>query len=132
MAANSNSRGIASLGKRVVNQIWTANSAHSPALSASALKIRSATYSSQYEKNPDDHVQASVVPDDVIQQQSTNYWAPHPQTGVFGPATDAAAGDRSFHSLSAADAGKEESVLEEKAWFRPTSLEDLEKPHQQP
>ena len=95
---------------------------------------RRATYCSLYEKNPDDQIHSSVVPDDVIKPQSDNYWAPHPQTGVFGPATDsntAAGGDRSFYSASATNAGAE-SVLEEKAWFRPTSLEDLEKPHHQP
>ncbi|XP_054816221.1 late embryogenesis abundant protein At5g17165-like [Prosopis cineraria] len=124
MAANSNSRGIASVGKRLVNQIWLANNTS-----------RRAAYSSLYEKNLDDPVRPSAVPDDVIQAaQSDKYWAPHPQTGVFGPAaeqggspsaTDGA--DRSFHSATA-DAGAD-SVLEEKAWFRPVSLEDTEKPN---
>ncbi|KAK4285015.1 hypothetical protein QN277_001766 [Acacia crassicarpa] len=124
MAANSSSRGIASIGKRFVSQIWLANTSS-----------RRATYSSSYEKNLDDQVSPSAVPDDVIQAaQSDKYWAPHPQTGVFGPASEQAGassatngngGDRSFHS--AADAGVE-TVMEEKAWFRPVSLEDSEKP----
>ncbi|KAI9108283.1 hypothetical protein K1719_020766 [Acacia pycnantha] len=122
MAANSNSRGIARVGKRFVSQIWLANTSS-----------RRATYSSLYEKNQDDQVRPSAVPDDVIQAaQSDKYWAPHPQTGVFGPASEQAGAppatngvDRSFHS--AADAGAE-TVLEEKAWFRPVSLEDSEKP----
>ncbi|KAF7824954.1 late embryogenesis abundant protein [Senna tora] len=122
MAANSNSRGIANLGKRLVNQIWLANS------------TRRATYSSLYEKNPDDQIHSSVVPDDVIQAaQSDKYWAPNPQTGVFGPAGEQAspptAGERNFHS--ATGNGGAESVLEEKAWFRPASLEDVEKPNHQ-
>ncbi|XP_028801291.1 late embryogenesis abundant protein At5g17165 [Neltuma alba] len=122
MAANSNSRGVASVGKRLVNQIWRANTS------------RRAAYSSLYEKNLDELVRPSAVPDDVIETaQSDKYWAPHPQTGVFGPATEQSGppsatngGDRSFHS--AADAGGG-SVMEEKAWFRPVSLEDSEKPN---
>ena len=89
-----------------------------------------------YDKNPDDQTHAGAVPDDVIQAaESGKYWAPHPQTGVFGPPADqatpppTAGGDRVFHSKADASTG---SVLEEKAWFRPTSLEDLEKPHSLP
>ncbi|KAF2288025.1 hypothetical protein GH714_003970 [Hevea brasiliensis] len=89
-----------------------------------------AAHTSVYDKNLDDQVQPSVVPDDVIQPQSNKYWAPHPQTGVFGPATDAhsASGRESGFSTASANGGQS-SVLEEKAWFRPTSLEDLEKPN---
>ena len=70
-----------------------------------------------------------MVPDYVIQAaHSDKYWAPHPQTGVFGPPTE----NLNFQPSSAAstvNAATAASVLEEKAWFRPTSLEDLEKPH---
>ncbi|KAJ1391245.1 hypothetical protein SESBI_36810 [Sesbania bispinosa] len=130
MAANSSCRGITALGKRVANQIWNSNS---PFPSSSALASRRAAYSSVYDKNPDDVIHSGPVPDDVIQAtQSGKYWAPHPQTGVFGPPggdqVTSPPGDRSFHS-DAATAG---SVLEEKAWFRPSSLEDLEKPHPHP
>lgn len=65
----------------------------------------------------------------MIQPLSEKYWAPHPQTGVFGPATEnhpGAGGEHDYRSSPANGSG--ESVLEEKAWFRPTSLEDLEKP----
>uniref|UniRef100_A0A0A0KUG6 Late embryogenesis abundant protein n=1 Tax=Cucumis sativus TaxID=3659 RepID=A0A0A0KUG6_CUCSA len=89
-----------------------------------------AAHTSVYDKNPEEQVRPSIVPDDVIQPQAAadNYWAPHPQTGVFGPASDnpaavAAAANR------AADGGNYSAVEEEKAWFRPTSLEDSEKPH---
>lgn len=83
---------------------------------------------SVYDKNPEDHVHPSVVPDDVIPPQPEKYWAPHPQTGVFGPATDhkpASGGERGLHASASADL---DSVLEQKAFFRP--LEDLDKPVQ--
>ena len=75
---------------------------------------------SQYDKNMDDQVRPTVVPDDVVQPESEKYWAPHPQTGVFGPEAE--------NKLSAASPENcgEGSVLEEKAFFRP--LEDLDKP----
>ncbi|KAK6936566.1 hypothetical protein RJ641_033596 [Dillenia turbinata] len=86
---------------------------------------------SVYDKNPEDNVRPAVVPDYVIQSQSDTYWAPHPQTGVFGPAEE-----RGFRSAPPngdnpngnGDSG--ESVLELKAWFRP--LEDVDKPPAQP
>ncbi|CAK8539257.1 unnamed protein product [Lathyrus sativus] len=131
MAANSSSRSITGFGKRVFNQIWNSNSASSPLPIAS----RRAAYSSLYDKNADDHNHSGPVPDDVIQAtQSTKYWAPHPQTGVFGPPGEQVTAG--FHSASTADAtaavAAGGSVLEEKAWFRPISLEDLEKPHSHP
>ncbi|XP_004235359.1 late embryogenesis abundant protein At5g17165 isoform X1 [Solanum lycopersicum] len=122
MAANLQSRGLVSLGKRVVNQISCASArttANSPSLSG-----RRGVQTSVYDKNPEDHVRDSVVPDEVIEAQSDKYWAPHPQTGVFGPA-DTAGAERGFHS-SQATAATAESILEQKAFFRP--LEDLEKP----
>lgn len=90
-----------------------------------------AAHTSAYDKNLDDQVHPTVVPDDVIQPQSEKYWAPHPQTGVFGP--EAAGAGSGFNSSPATANGhnNSDSVLEEKAWFRPTSLEDLEKPHHQ-
>lgn len=72
---------------------------------------------SVYEKNPDDKIRGTVVPDDVIEQNSEKFWGPHPQTGVFGPSAD--------HKPTAAKGG-EDSIMEQKAFFRP--LEDLEKP----
>ncbi|XP_039034129.1 uncharacterized protein LOC120170222 isoform X1 [Hibiscus syriacus] len=84
-------------------------------------------HSSAYDKNLDDQVHATVVPDDVIQPQSDKYWAPNPQTGVFGPAAEQL--NASVGGEQGINSGGENSVLEEKAWFRPTSIEDLEKPH---
>ncbi|KAE8077338.1 hypothetical protein FH972_015910 [Carpinus fangiana] len=88
---------------------------------------RRAAHTSAYDKNPDDHHIPNVVPDHIIPPQSETYWEPHPKTGVFGPPADAAAaGEHGFQSSTADD---KNSVLEEKAWYRPTGLEDLEKPH---
>ncbi|XP_020230059.1 late embryogenesis abundant protein At5g17165 [Cajanus cajan] len=130
MAANSSSRGITALGKCVAKRIWTSNSPSSPL----TLRGGAAGYSSSgvYDKNPDEQIHSGPVPDDVIHAtQSGKYWAPHPQTGVFGPPGDqvgsAPSTSASFHSDATTG-----SVLEEKAWFRPTSLEDLEKPHSLP
>ncbi|KAI8565206.1 hypothetical protein RHMOL_Rhmol03G0242200 [Rhododendron molle] len=123
MAANSQCRGLVGIGKRFVNQIRAGTSPdpiHSP-----ILALRRAVHFSVYDKNFDDQVRPTVVPDDVIQPGSDKYWSPHPQTGVFGPAAEHSQVAGTFH-LSAAANGGEESVLEQKAFFRP--LEDLEKP----
>ncbi|KAK6926134.1 hypothetical protein RJ641_007853 [Dillenia turbinata] len=132
MAANSQSRGFARLGKRAVTKIWNSSCSRDPAhLSPSAASLRRGVHYSVYDKNPEEPVRPALVPDNVIQSQSETYWAPHPQTGVFGPAEESG-----FHSAPAkgdngngnTDAG--ESVLEQKAWFRP--LEDVDKPPPQP
>ncbi|KAF5749306.1 hypothetical protein HS088_TW04G01273 [Tripterygium wilfordii] len=124
MAANSSSvSGIRSLGKRVVNQIISTRF-------HSAFTARKAAHTSVYDKNFEDQVRPAVVPDELIQPESDKYWAPHPKTGVFGPATEhSAAGGGEDGAHSSAVNGGQDSVLEEKAWFRPTSIEDLEKPH---
>ena len=87
-------------------------------------------HASAYDKNRDDNVHPTVVPDDVIQPQSDKYWTPDPHTGVFGPATELKASAGGEQGLrSSLGSGGMNSVLEEKAWFRPTNIEDLEKPH---
>lgn len=81
-----------------------------------------------YDKNVDDQIRSTVVPDGGVEPRSDNdnkYWAPNPRTGVFGPAT--------AHAAAAAGNGEKpnagaETVLEQQAWFRP--LEDVEKPQQ--
>ncbi|KAJ8559784.1 hypothetical protein K7X08_003842 [Anisodus acutangulus] len=108
MATRLHNRGLVSLGKRFLKS-------YAPTLSA-----RRAVHASVYDKNPEEYVQPFVVPDEVIKAQSDKYWAPHPQTGVFGPATD----HSGFH-IRPASVGVN-SVLEQKTFFRP--LEDLEKP----
>ncbi|XP_011007156.1 PREDICTED: uncharacterized protein LOC105112935 isoform X1 [Populus euphratica] len=126
MAANFKNTGI--LGKRVVNQIWTPNSARSFSASNTPFLSRGG-HTSVYDKNPDDELRPNVVPDDVIKPQSDKYWAPHPRTGVFVPATEQHLSDISGGDSASVGDGGQDPVLEEKAWFRPTSLEDLEKPH---
>ncbi|XP_074304084.1 late embryogenesis abundant protein At5g17165-like [Silene latifolia] len=81
-----------------------------------------------YDKNVEDHVRPVLVPDDIIQPQSDKYWSPNPHTGVFGPATEhnLGVGERGYHT--SAGNGRSESVLEQKAFFRPQ--EDLDKPEQ--
>lgn len=94
-----------------------------------AFPSRRAAHTSSYDKNPDEHTHPTVVPDEVIEPKSEKYWAPDPQTGVFGPAAghpSAAGGGRGLQAAPANDG--EDSVLEQQAWFRPTSIEDLEKP----
>ncbi|KAI3457886.1 hypothetical protein Pfo_014549 [Paulownia fortunei] len=122
MAANLQSRGLASLGKRIVGQIRSRDSVAIPPLSLRSVHV------SAYDKNPEENVHPTVVPDHVIPPQPEEYWAPHPQTGVFGPATNdnpGPGGGSGVHASAGAD-----SVLEQKAFFRP--LEDLDKPPVQP
>ncbi|PIN02785.1 hypothetical protein CDL12_24707 [Handroanthus impetiginosus] len=122
MAANLQSRGLATFGKLFVSQIRSRDSVIIPSLSL----IRRGVHVSVYDKNVEEHFHPTVVPDDVIPSGPEKYWIPHPQTGVFGPPTDqkpASSGDLGLHVSASAD-----SVLEEKAFFRP--LEDLDKPIQ--
>ncbi|XP_072962717.1 late embryogenesis abundant protein At5g17165-like [Typha angustifolia] len=120
MASNSKGGAIAgSFGKRFVNRVWSSSYRFSTLTSRGVVQV------SSYDKNVDEHVRPSVVPDEVINGQSDKYWAPHPNTGVFGPAepaigSTAAAGDHG------AARNKGSSVLDQKVWFRP--LEDVEKP----
>jgi len=115
MAAYSQSRGVIGVGKRFLNQIGAGGSLSPPLLATSR-----AVHVSVYEKNPDDQIRGTVVPDEVIGSQPEKYWGPHPQTGVFGPSAEhkPTAG---LHTSAA-----EDSILEQKAFFRP--LEDLDKP----
>ncbi|GAB2227554.1 hypothetical protein Drorol1_Dr00009377 [Drosera rotundifolia] len=129
MAAKSSStRLVFTLGKR----FFFAENRHiggtSSSLRSAAPSLRRSAHNLVYEKNLDEHVTPSAVPDDVIQPQSDKYWEPNPQTGVFGPASEQTGGERGFHSTSPGSAdGGGDSVLEQKAFFRP--LEDLDKPH---
>ncbi|XP_019199715.1 PREDICTED: uncharacterized protein LOC109193307 [Ipomoea nil] len=119
MAANLQCRGIAKQFLSIVSSS-TRKAAPSPSL----ISHRRAVHMSMYDKNPEEHVHyPSIVPDEVIQNQSAKYWTPHPQTGVFGPPTNHTLTAADFHTV-ASSAGH--SVLEMKAFFRP--LEDLEKP----
>ncbi|EOA31723.1 hypothetical protein CARUB_v10014932mg [Capsella rubella] len=99
------------------------NTRASPRATVSALFSPRSGHSSAYDKNVEDELHASAVPDEVIKPDSDQYWSPHPQTGVFGPST-------ADHSSASEGAARQDSaVLEETAWFRPTSLEDSDKTH---
>ncbi|KAK3403675.1 hypothetical protein EUGRSUZ_K00100, partial [Eucalyptus grandis] len=115
-----------SIGKRVAPHapIWSWTSvAHSRRNGhSSAPEKNPEDVATVYEKNPDDPVPQNVVPDEVIQIQSEEYWVPHPQTGVFVPPSDCNA------SEDVPEPEPEESVLEQEAWYRPTGIQDLEKP----
>uniref|UniRef100_A0A1J3GD60 Uncharacterized protein n=1 Tax=Noccaea caerulescens TaxID=107243 RepID=A0A1J3GD60_NOCCA len=120
MAAKSkNVQVIASFGKHIVNGV---RSRAIPGAVASDLFPCRNGHTSSYDKNVEEELQSSKVPDEMIKPDSDKYWSPHPQTGVFGPSSSS--------STDTADENRgsqEDSVMEEKAWFRPTSLEDLDK-----
>ena len=116
-AANSQARGLIAAGKRFIGQI------RADPTKPLSLTTRRAVHQSVYDKNVDDHVRPAFVPDEVTQRQSDHYWAPHPKTGVFGPASEENPDAGSNTSPYGASA---ESVLEQKAFFRP--MEDLDKP----
>ncbi|RRT85393.1 hypothetical protein B296_00002009, partial [Ensete ventricosum] len=88
---------------------------------------RRAVHVSSYDKNVDELVPPSVVPDHVIDANSDKYWSPHPTTGVFGPADEGRASAAGGEKV-AASPGSGPSALDQTVWFRP--LEDLDKPPQ--
>eukprot|EP00268_Persea_americana_P061820 TRINITY_DN7862_c0_g1_i1.p1 TRINITY_DN7862_c0_g1~~TRINITY_DN7862_c0_g1_i1.p1 ORF type:complete len:121 (-),score=23.93 TRINITY_DN7862_c0_g1_i1:245-607(-) len=117
MAANLQRRGFTIFGKRFLDRKkWISSSSSS---SYSGCRMRAAHFSA-YDKNVDEEMHPNSAPEDVIRQHINNYWAPHPQTGVFGPI------DQHQHQPSPPAAAADGSVLEHQAWFRP--LEDVDKP----
>ncbi|KAJ3707068.1 hypothetical protein LUZ61_010773 [Rhynchospora tenuis] len=107
MAANSKGRVIAGIvGKRFAN--FTLSSARAIPLSASRRNV----HASSYDKNVEDHVRPTVVPNYVIDTNSDKYWGPHPKTGVFGPAVGGGTTDQ-YQSTNSTS-----SVLDQKVWFR--------------
>ncbi|TXG75052.1 hypothetical protein ES332_1Z020300v1 [Gossypium tomentosum] len=117
MAANLKSGGgIASLGKRLLNRTST----RTPSLFISTSSPTRSPHASAYDKNLDDQVHATVVPDDVIQPQSDS-------TGLLTRGQGYLVLLRSNLTHLRVGAGHPfqcaNSVLEEKAWFRPTSIE---------
>lgn len=91
-------------------------------------------HDSVYEKNHEELVtersHATVVPDDLIPPQPEEYWAPHPRTGVFGPAVDQSTAPVDNSTDLGLSTTNTNSVLEQKAFFRHS--EDLDKPVVQP
>ncbi|KFK44648.1 hypothetical protein AALP_AA1G285800 [Arabis alpina] len=111
------SKNIQVIGKHLANGV------RSRAIASGLFASRNGhTHTSTYDKNVEEELQASKVPDELIKPDSEKYWSPHPQTGVFGPSSSSNTTDENR-------GGQKDSVMEEKAWFRPTSLEDLDKSH---
>ncbi|KAI3807934.1 hypothetical protein L1987_23872 [Smallanthus sonchifolius] len=120
MAANLLIQGIASLGKRFASQIRPA-SAVDP-----NLIFRRLVHVSVYDKNIDEQVRPSFVPEEAITRtEPEKYWAPHPKTGVFLPADE-----KNLGAIGSEPAAVDGSVLEEKTFFR--TLENLDKPTDHP
>ncbi|KAG7602551.1 Late embryogenesis abundant protein [Arabidopsis thaliana] len=115
MAAKS--KNIQVVGRHIVNGV------RSRAVAYGLFTSRN-DHTSAYDKNVEEELQPSQVPDEMIKPDSDKYWSPHPQTGVFGPSSSSSTDTRDEFR-----GGQEDSVMEEKAWFRPTSLEDLDKTH---
>ncbi|KAI4320100.1 hypothetical protein MLD38_033613 [Melastoma candidum] len=76
--------------------------------------------------NPDDPPGSkAVVPDRVPEDQPEDYWIPHPETGLFVPPAD----QDVFEDVDGGSGSlTEHSVLEQHAFFRPSSIEDPDKP----
>ncbi|GAB2228505.1 hypothetical protein Droror1_Dr00022626 [Drosera rotundifolia] len=129
MAANTSSRRmVASLGKRFGGLVWTP-SPRIPRPPPPAAALFRSVHTSVYDKNIDELVAPSAVPDEILLPKSDKYWAPNPKTGVFGPASEHSPTDGSERGSDISPPGMDggyESVLEQKAFFRP--LENLEKP----
>ncbi|CAB4271718.1 unnamed protein product [Prunus armeniaca] len=66
-----------------------------------------------HRSQPGYEIQPSIVPDNVIPPQPDKYWAPHPQTGVFGPAAEHSHTAGGKDGSSPVDIGEEASVLEQ-------------------
>ncbi|KAG6518248.1 late embryogenesis abundant protein At5g17165-like [Zingiber officinale] len=122
MAAYLNWRSVAagSIGKRFLHQIRVASPLPAFSVSSPVISYRSrAVHDSSYDKNVDEHVRPSVVPDYVINDSSSDkYWGPHPTTGVFGPADDGSAllGGSGAKLVAGPESGPSE--VEATVWFR--------------
>lgn len=72
-------------------------------------------HASTYDKDIEEHIRPTIVPDEVIDANSDKYWGPNPSTGVFGPANPTVGArptDQAGESTS--------TVLDQKVWFRPS------------
>ncbi|KAL5724575.1 hypothetical protein ACHQM5_007815 [Ranunculus cassubicifolius] len=120
---------MAAASKQFLNQILNKTTTVAP-FRQQLIALRE-VHSSVYDKNVDDQVRPTVIPDGAMeqQQQSENYWAPNPRTGVFGPATDQTQGESSGSNGAGSANGESDTVLEQQVWFRP--LENVEKPQHQ-
>ncbi|KAK1306286.1 hypothetical protein QJS10_CPA10g01359 [Acorus calamus] len=122
MATNS----VAGFGRRLANQVRIGRFTDPAVVPPSALSVFRETHASAYEKNVDEELRPTVVPDDVIKPKSDKYWGPHPKTGVFIPTGSNSGGTTGSTAEGGSADGGAPSVLDQTAWFRP--LEDVEKP----
>ncbi|KAJ8650563.1 hypothetical protein MRB53_003586 [Persea americana] len=129
MAANLQRRGFISFGKRFL-QTNSISVFRDPSPLVSDAASRSRHFSvTPYDKNVDDGLSPTSVPDDGVDQHIDKFWVPHPQTGVFGPSKEIGGENQTQppppNLETDADAA-DGSVLDQKARFRP--LEDVDKP----
>ncbi|KAM0021107.1 putative Late embryogenesis abundant protein [Helianthus debilis subsp. tardiflorus] len=90
---------------------------------SSFCSARRRLHESAYEKEVEDEVDVNVeVPpvEEMLHQPGEEYWEPDPDTGVFVPASEQNSEE------PAVSCSTEETVLDEKVFFRPQ--EDLEAP----
>ncbi|CAN4100638.1 unnamed protein product [Withania somnifera] len=120
MGTNLHKHRLVSLGKLFMNRITHSSARNSANSSTGLICGRRAVHMSVYDKNPEEY--QSSIPDQIVEMKSDKYWTPHPQTGIFGPATDHIIHDEHDSHFS----GNVDSVLEQKTFFR--DIEDLEKP----
>ncbi|XP_076906521.1 late embryogenesis abundant protein At5g17165-like [Bidens hawaiensis] len=76
-------------------------------------------HESVYEKEVEEEVEATPPVEDILHEPE-EYWEPDPDTGVFVPASEQNSEEPAVTCTT------EETVLDEKAFFRPQ--EDLEPP----
>ncbi|XP_073031218.1 late embryogenesis abundant protein At5g17165-like [Primulina eburnea] len=130
MAVNTQSLKLASLGKRFVSYLRSPVSSILPSSSLRNRRVHDSVYEKNYEEFITEHSHATVVPDYLIPLQTEEYWAPHPQTGVFGPAVDQSTSPVDNSTDLGLSTTNTNSVLEQKAFFRHS--EDLDKPVVEP
>ncbi|XP_076920995.1 late embryogenesis abundant protein At5g17165-like [Bidens hawaiensis] len=87
--------------------------------SRTASICRRKLHDSLYEMEVEEEVEASPPVEDILHEPE-EYWEPDPDTGVFLPASEQNSEE------PAVTCATEDTVLDEKAFFRP--LEDLEPP----
>jgi hypothetical protein len=79
------------------------------------VKHRRNVHASTYDKNIEDPVRPTVVPDYMINTNSDKYWGPHPKTGVFGPANPVVSGGTTGQYQTT---NSTSSMLDQKVWCR--------------
>jgi Late embryogenesis abundant protein len=71
---------------------------------------------------------APVLPDEVIESETENFWAPDPETGVFTPAEESEIDVSNSPSGPPPPTGNGTAILDQKVWVREGELEEVERP----